>query len=108
MSLRCHSCAQTLDLTSIVRDNDIIRLHVSESPGDSWGAAGARQERGTVEVARKGIVVGRCWSLCWTHLQMFSVSTVLGEKAANVGSPEEHLPSFLAVAHHHDGEEEDN
>ena len=31
-----------------------------------------------------GIVVGKCWSTGWTHLQMFSVSTVLGEKASDV------------------------
>ena len=48
------------------------------------GAAEARQERVMVDVIGKGIVVGKCWSLCWTHLQMFSVSTVLGEKASDV------------------------
>ena len=36
-----------------------------------------------VEVVRKGIVVGKCWSLCSIDLQMFSVSTVLGEKVLN-------------------------
>ena len=50
----------------------------------AWGAAEARQERGIVEVVRKGIVVGKCWSMCWTHLQMFSVSTVLGDKTSDV------------------------
>ena len=50
----------------------------------AWGAAEARQERHIVEVVRKGIVVGKCWSLCWTHLQMFSVSTVLGGMAWDV------------------------
>ena len=50
----------------------------------AWGAADARQERVIVEVVKKGIVVGKCWSLCWTHLEMFSVSTVLGEKASDV------------------------
>ena len=42
---------------------------------------------------------------------MFSVSTVLGQKARGPptwGSPEEHLPSFLAVAHRYTGQEEDN
>ena len=40
---------------------------------------------------------------------MFSVSTVLGEKASDVGAVlEERLPSFLAIAHHHTGQEEDN
>ena len=74
----------------------------------AWGAAEARQERDIVEVVRKGIVVGKCWSLCWTHLQMFSVSTVLGGKAWDVEQSWEHLPSFLAVAHYHFGQEEDN
>ena len=50
----------------------------------AWGAAEARQEKVIVEVVRKGIVVGKCWSMCWTHLQMFSVSTVLGDKAFDV------------------------
>ena len=31
-----------------------------------------------------GIVVGKCWSTHWTHLQMFSVSTVLGKKTSTV------------------------
>ena len=74
----------------------------------AWGAAEARQERHIVEVVRKGIVVGKCWSLCWTHLQMFSVSTVLGGKAWDVEQSWEYLPSFLAVAHYHFGQEEDN
>ena len=38
---------------------------------------------------------------------MFPVSTVLGEKDSDVGSHEEQAPSFLAVAHHHSGQEED-
>ena len=55
------------------------------SPQESaWWAAEARQERVIVEVVRKAIVVGKCWSLYWTYLQMFSVSTVLGEKASYV------------------------
>ena len=51
----------------------------------AWGAAEARQEKVIVEVVRKGTDAGRCWNICWTHLQMFSVSTVLGEKASDVG-----------------------
>ena len=47
----------------------------------AWWAAEARQEKVIVGVVRKDIVVGKCWRKCWTHLQMFSVSTVLGEKA---------------------------
>ena len=31
-----------------------------------------------------GIVVGKCWSTRWTHLQMFSVCTVLGKKTSMV------------------------
>ena len=50
----------------------------------AWGAAEARQERDIVEVVRKGIVVRKCWHMCWTHLQMSSVSTVLGKKASDV------------------------
>ena len=37
-----------------------------------------------MEVVRKAIVVGKCCSMCRTHLQIFSVSTVLGEKASDV------------------------
>ena len=51
----------------------------------AWGAAEARQEKVIVEVVRKGIVVGKCWSMCWTHLLMFPVSTIIGEKASDVG-----------------------
>ena len=50
----------------------------------AWGAAEARQERVIVGIVRKGIVVGKCWRMRRTHLQMFSVSTVLGEKASDV------------------------
>ena len=50
----------------------------------AWWAAEARQEKVIVEPVRKAIVVGKCWSMCWTHVQMFSVSTVLGEKASDV------------------------
>ena len=50
----------------------------------AWGATEARQEKVILEVVRKGIFVVKCWSVCWTHLQIFSVSTVLGEKASDV------------------------
>ena len=46
MSLECHSCAHTLDQVS------------------AGEATEARQERVIVEVVRKGIVAGRCWSMC--------------------------------------------
>ena len=71
-------------LTTTVGDNDIIRLTCPSHQDSSWGAAEASQERVIVEVVRKAIVVGKCWSLYWTYLQMFSVSTVLGEKASYV------------------------
>ena len=48
------------------------------------GAVEAIQERFIVEAVRKGIVVGKCCIMCWTHLQMFFVSTVLGEKSFDV------------------------
>ena len=50
----------------------------------AWGAVEAIQERFIVEAVRKGIVVGKCCIMCWTHLQMFFVSTVLGEKSHDV------------------------
>ena len=50
----------------------------------AWGAAEARQEKVIVEAVKKAIVVGKCGNMCWKHLQMFSVSTVLGEKASVV------------------------
>ena len=53
----------------------------------AWGAAEARQEKVIVEVVSKRIVAGRCWNICWTRVQMFSVSTVLGEKASEVEQP---------------------
>ena len=37
-----------------------------------------------MEVVRKAIIVGKCCSTCRRHLQMFSVSTVLGEKVSDV------------------------
>ena len=46
--------------------------------------AESRQDRVIVEVVRKAIVVGKCCSMCRTHLQMFSVSAVRGEKASEV------------------------
>ena len=52
----------------------------------AWWAAEARQEKVIVEVVRKGIIAGRCSIISWTHLQMFSVSTVLGEKACDIGA----------------------
>ena len=49
----------------------------------AWWAAEARQEQVIVEVVRKGTVAGKCCSICWTHLQMFSVSFV-PEEASDV------------------------
>ena len=50
----------------------------------AWGAAEARQERVIVEVVRKAVIAGFFKFICWKHLQMFSVSTVLGEKTSVV------------------------
>ena len=69
-------------------------------------AAEARQEKTIVEVVRKAIVARWSWSICWTHLQMFSVSTVVARRPPKWSTPEEHLPSFLKVAYHHIGQEE--
>ena len=82
----------------------------STCPSDqesAWRAAEARQEKVLVEVVRKDIVVGKCWSMCWTHLQMFSVSTVLGEKVSDVEQSWGASAKLLVVAHHHLGQEDD-
>ena len=50
----------------------------------AWGATKARQELVIVEVVRKGMFVVTYLSICWTHLQMLSVSNVLGEKVSDV------------------------
>ena len=47
----------------------------------AWGAVEAIQERVLVEAVRKGIIVRKYCIMCWTHLQMIFVSTVLGEKS---------------------------
>ena len=56
----------------------------SSHQDSACGAAEAWQEKDHVEVVRHGMVVGKCWSMCGTHLQMFSASTVLGNKASEV------------------------
>ena len=43
------------------------------------------------------------WCISCTLSQMFSVRTILGDKASEV----EQVPSFLKVAHHHTGQEEE-
>ena len=50
----------------------------------AWGAVEAIQERVLVEAVRKGILVWKCCIMCWTHLQMIFVSTVLGEESFDV------------------------
>ena len=80
-----------------------IRSHQQSA----WGTAEARQENGIVEVVRKGFVIGKCWSMCWTHLQMFSVSTVLGDKASDVEQSWGPSAKLLAVAQQYVGHEED-
>ena len=46
----------------------------------AWGASEARQEKVIVQAVKKAIVVGKCGNMCWTHLQMFSVSTLLARR----------------------------
>ena len=46
---------------------------------------------------------GLCWSICCTLSQMFSVRSVLGDKASVV----EQVPSFLKIGHQHTAQEED-
>ena len=91
MSLRYHSCTQTGPwrkmsmawpaMSAIRTSSGSTCPNHQES---AWGATEARQEKVIVEAVRNGFVVRICWSICWTHLQMFSVSTVLGEKASDV------------------------
>ena len=54
-----------------------------ESTG-AWGDAEARQEKVIVEVVSRAIVVGNCWTMFWTHLEIFSDSTVPGKKTTEV------------------------
>ena len=86
LSLQCHSCAQILDRGERCLGCDLhypqndIRYHCPShqellKPG---------RKKVIVEVVRKAIVIGKCWNICWTHLQMFSVSTVLGQKSSDV------------------------
>ena len=68
----------------------------------AWGAAECRQERVIVEVVRKFIIAGWCSIICWTHLQMFSVSTVLGVNTSEVEQPRgasAKLPGRRPAAH---------
>ena len=37
-----------------------------------------------VELLEKPLLPGHFFCICWTHLQIFSVSTVLGEKTSDV------------------------
>ena len=50
----------------------------------AWRTVEAIQEKVIVQAVRKGIVVWKCWRMCWTHLQMYFVSTVLGEQSSDV------------------------
>ena len=72
----------------------------------AWWTAEARQEKVIVEVVRKCFVAGKCWSMCWTHLQMFSVSTVLGEKASIVEQFQGASAKLPGRRHHHTGQEQ--
>ena len=91
MSSECHSCAQTGLWRTMSRAwpamSAITTSSGSTCPShqeSAWGTAEASQERVILEVAIKAIVVWKCWRTCWAHLQMFSVSTVAGEKASHV------------------------
>ncbi len=46
---------------------------------------------------------GLCWSICCTLSHMFSVRSVLGDKASVV----EQVPNFLKIGHQHTAQEED-
>ena len=75
------------------------------------GCLGSRQERVIMEIVRKAIVAGQLFCISWTHLQIYKYFlSVLSQarKPRTWTSPEEHLPSFLAVDYHHTGQEEDN
>ena len=63
----------------------------------AWRGAESRQDRVIVEVVRKAIVVGKCCSMCRTHLQMFSVSTE--RRPPTWCIPEGHLPRTVAQRH---------
>ena len=78
------SAALHMSIVSGSTCSDGSALAVPNHQQSAWGATEARQEKVILEVVRKGIFVVKCWSICWTHLQMFSVSTVLGGKASDV------------------------
>jgi len=91
MSLQCHSCAQTAPWSKMSRAwpplSAITTSSGSTCPShqeSAWWAAEARLERVIVEVVRKAIVAEQYICICWTHLQIFSVSTVLAEKTSDV------------------------
>ena len=42
-----------------------------------------------------------------TNVFVSAVGKALARSPPTLSSPEQHLPSFLAVAHHHIGQEED-
>ena len=65
-----------------------------------WGATEARQERGIVEVVRKG-------HFCRTMLEYLLNTSTNVFCQYKEASDVEQMPSFLAFAHHHIGQEED-
>ena len=99
-------------LTSNVRDEDIIRHHVPESPGVSLGTAQARKDRRSLTrllerallLVSGGVFVEHIYNL------FFSANTVLVKKASEVGQPrgagsnlcECHLPHWTAAAQEED------
>ena len=76
----------------------------------AWGAAKTRQERFIVEVVKTALLPGDA-GVFVEHIYKTFLS-VLSPKSTARRPPKrsslvEHLPSFLAVAHHHTGHEED-
>ena len=71
----------------------------------AWWAAEARQEKVILDVVVKVIVVGKCRSICWTHVQMSLSVLVWARRLPTWSRREEYLRSFLTVAHHYIGQE---
>ena len=93
MSLPYHCCAQTLDRGErcVRRDLQYWRKRHHQARRDRISSSQpgellkpGRKLRVIVDVVRNGIVGMQSESICWTHLQRFSVSTVVGKKASDV------------------------
>ena len=68
-----------------------------------WTGRGPVKQKASCLVSWAFFPARLCWSICWTLSQLFSVITVLGDKASEV----EQVPNILKVAHQHTGQEED-